>query len=133
MILDVKDPSNPTLVGRTSFEPHEAGKAHSIWLARGEMPSTRNPDPGPGFWGVHDPKVRGNTLYLSYFAEGLVVADIRRPGQPEQVGQFTPSAPDPTGFFCPGAECAATWGVVLHGNLILLGDTISGLWVLERT
>lgn len=176
MILDVSDPTNPTLVGKTEFEPQEAGKAHSIWLARGgnimietsepssaqmhpslevawgytriydisdptdpvrlssfEMPSTRVEDPGPGFWGVHDPKVRGNTMYLSYFAEGLVLADISRPDQPEQIAQFVPSAPDPTGFFCPGEECAATWGVELHRDLILLGDTISGIWVLKRT
>jgi hypothetical protein len=176
VILDVEDPSNPTFLGRTEFEPHEAGRAHSIWLAQGgeimietseplqpqahpaleyawgytriydisdpanpvrlaafEMPSTRqDPPPGPGFWGVHDPKVRGNTLYLSYYAEGVVAVDISQPSQPKRIAQFVPpAAPDPTGAFCPGAECAATWGVDLHGDLVVASDTVSGLWVLK--
>lgn len=177
MILDVSDPSDPTFVGRTQFEPEETGNAHSVWLARGgtilietnepgnprenpalefawghpriydisdpanpvrlsefELPSTRQDPPEPGFLGVHDPKVRGSTMFLSWFGEGVVVADITRPGQPKLLDQFKPSGTDPTGIFCGsvGAECAATWGVELHRNLILASDTLSGLWVLKQ-
>jgi hypothetical protein len=35
VILDVSDPANPEFLGRTEFEPHEEGNAHSAWLARG--------------------------------------------------------------------------------------------------
>jgi hypothetical protein len=179
IILDVSDPSNPMFLGSTlsEFEPDEARRAHSIWLADGgnvmietseplqpqahpaleyawghiriydisdptqpmrlssfEVPSTRqDPPPGPGFWGVHDPKVRGSTMYVAWYAEGVVVADIGDPSQPQQVDQFVPPATaDPTGAFCPGAECAAVWGLDLHHDLVVASDTVSGLWILER-
>lgn len=178
MILDVSDPSDPTLVGRTQVESNEAGNTHSVWLADDgnimietfevgspnedqndaiefawghpriydisdpsnpvrlssfELPSTRQDPPDPGFLGVHDPTVRGSTMFLSWFGEGVVVADISDPTEAKLLDQFEPSGTDPTGIFCGsvGAECAATWGIELHKDLVLASDTLSGLWVLK--
>src|SRR5439155_215262 len=35
VILDLADPANPRLLGRTTFEPNEQGNAHSVDLLRG--------------------------------------------------------------------------------------------------
>lgn len=178
MILDVSDPSDPTLVGRTQVEPNEAGNVHSVWLADGgntlveafetlapdedqndaiefawghprfydisdpanpvrlssfELPSTRQDPPGPGFVSLHDPTVRGGTAYFSWYGEGVVVADISDPTEPTLLDQFEPQGVDPIGLFCgaAGEECSATWGIEVHGDLILASDTLSGLWVLK--
>ena len=113
---DIRDPSDPTELG--TFE----------------MPSTRqvDPAPGPGFWTVHDPKVRGNTAYLSWYAEGVVVLDISDPASPTKLAQFVPEpAADPNGVFFPGEEFANVWGTDLHRGTVLASDINSGLWIFE--
>jgi hypothetical protein len=113
-IFDISDPANPAPI--STFE----------------MPSTRDVPPTlPGFFTVHDPKVRGNTLYLSYYAEGVVMLDISRPASPEQFAQFVPDPhPDPHGFFGPpGVEFPNVWGVFVERNYVLASDINSGLWV----
>jgi hypothetical protein len=174
VILDVTDPANPELIGRTEFADREEGNAHSAWLARGgnllvqtdedfdpaphdvletawgyarffdisdpgspqpvgtfELDSTRQfPPPAPGFYTVHDPKVRGRHLFLSYYAEGVVVLDISDPGEARQIAQFVPDpAPDPRGFFFPDESFPNVWGVDLAENYAVASDINSGLWV----
>ncbi len=173
VILDVSDPADPTMIGRTEFDVDEEGNAHSAWVGRGgrllvqadedfspfagggfeeawgyarlfdisdptspealstfEMPSTRLLPPGTGFFSVHDPKIRGNDLYLSYYTEGVVVVDITRPRHPVQKAQFVPTpAADPRGLFFPGEEFPFVWGVWLEGGYTLASDINSGLWV----
>ncbi len=36
IILDIADPSHPTFLGKTSYQPDEEGNAHSVALAQGE-------------------------------------------------------------------------------------------------
>jgi hypothetical protein len=172
VILDVTDPSDPQFLGRTTFELHEEGNAHSAWLARGgniliqtdedfnptgpagiepawgygrifdisdpsnpvqlstvEMPTTRDPSPDrPGDFSVHDPKVRGNTAYFSWYAEGVVMFDISDPTNPRQIAQFLPPpAEDPMGLFTPAQ--VNVWGVYVERNYVLASDMSSGLWV----
>jgi hypothetical protein len=87
-----------------------------VQLATFEMPSTRQfPPPGPGDFTVHDPKVRGSVAYFSWYAEGVVMADISNPANPEFLAQFaTPPAEDPQNFFTPaqvnvwGCSCTRT-------------------------
>lgn len=100
-------------------------------IATFELPTTRQyPPPGPGFFSVHDPKIRGNTLYLSHYAQGVVGVDISRPWRPRMIGQFLPEpAEDPRGFFFPGEEYVNVWGVFVDRNYVLASDINSGLWV----
>ena len=173
VILDVSDPRNPTMIGRTGFDVDEEGNAHSAWTGRGgrllvqndedfspfegggfeeawgysrlydiadpanpvplatfEMPSTRLLPPGIGDFTVHDPKIDGNDLYLSYYAEGVVIVDIADVRAPVQKAQFVPTpAADPRGLFFPGEEFPFVWGVWLEDGYALASDINSGLWV----
>jgi hypothetical protein len=113
-IFDISDKSNP------------------VELATLKLPSTHQfPPPGPGDFTIHDPKVRGNTLYLSWYTEGVVVMDISKPASPHIVAQFIPpeKAEDPLGVFYPGEEFVEIWGVFPHRNYVLASDMNTGLWV----
>ncbi|WP_158736670.1 LVIVD repeat-containing protein [Alteribacillus sp. YIM 98480] len=68
---------------------------------------------------VHDPKVHGNTLYLSHYAGGVYAVDITDPSNPEQIGQYQ-------------SEWADVWGVFVDRNYILASDMQSGLKVLQK-
>jgi len=111
-IFDISDPANP------------------VQLSTFELPTTTQFPPGIGDYTVHDPKVVGNTLFLSYYAEGVVVVDIARPDRPGMVAQFVPEpAADPHGLFFPGEEFPFVWGVYPERNYVLASDINSGLWV----
>jgi hypothetical protein len=84
--------------------------------------------------GVHDPKVRGNRAYFSWYQRGVVVANIANPRRPKVVAQFVPPrARDPEGSLCSqgSASCAMVWGVYAEKNYVLASDMLSGLWVLR--
>jgi hypothetical protein len=113
-IFDISDPANP------------------VQLSTFKLPTTTQFPPGIGDYTVHDPKVVGNTLYLSYYAEGVVVVDIARPAAPGMVAQFVPDpAADPRGLFFPGEEFPFVWGVYPERNYVLASDINSGLWVFQ--
>ncbi|AST93474.1 hypothetical protein BC6307_20475 [Sutcliffiella cohnii] len=164
VIFDIRNPEEPVYLGRTSYEPHVKGAAHSAALAKGgniliETREVANPV-GEGFesaYGytriydikdktnpvllsqfttdltydvpnppvstfaktVHDPKVQGNTLYLSYYSGGVISVDITDPTNPVQIGQYTP-------------ERGNTWGVFVDRNYVLGSDMNSGLKVLLK-
>jgi len=101
-------------------------------LATFKLPSTHQfPPPGPGDFTVHDPKVRWNRLYLSWYTEGVVKVDISKSANPRFVGQWIPPeiAEDPLGVFFPGEEYAEVWGVFPHRSYVLASDMNTGLWV----
>jgi hypothetical protein len=110
-VYDISDPANPAQ------------------LATLELPTTRQVSPDrPGDFSVHDPKVQGNRAYFSWYAEGVVVADISHPSSPQVVAQFLPPpAEDPFGLFVPAQ--VNVWGVALDRNLVLASDMSSGLWI----
>ena len=98
-------------------------------LTEFRMPSQPAP-PGPGDFTVHDPKVRGDTLYMSHYAEGVVVLDIERPSRPRQIAQFVPPpAGDPFGFWFDGVPAPHVWGVWVEKDHVLASDINSGLWI----
>jgi hypothetical protein len=110
-IFDISDESQPRM------------------LSEFRMPSQPAP-PGPGDFTVHDPKVRGSTLYMSHYAEGVVVLDIHDPSQPRQIAQFVPPPTgDPFGFWFDGVPAPHVWGVWVEKDYVLASDINSGLWV----
>lgn len=97
-----------------------------------KMPSTTQFPPPVGDYTVHDPKVRGSSLYLSYYSEGVVVTDISRPANPRFVAQFVPEASeDPFGLFNPGVAFPFIWGVFPTQNFVLASDINNGLWIFQ--
>ena len=109
-------------------------KANPVELATLKMPSTHQfPPPGPGDFTIHDPKVKGNTLFTSWYTEGVVIWDISKPARPAVVGQFIPpeKAGDPLGVFFPGEEFVEIWGVDPHRDYVLASDMNTGLWIFK--
>jgi hypothetical protein len=113
--------------------------ANPVQIATLELPTTRQLPPPVGFFSVHDPKVRGNRAYFSWYSEGVVIADISNPGAPEVIAQFvTPPTSDPRGFFGPylledpsNPPFPFVWGVFVTRSYFLASDINSGLWVLR--
>jgi hypothetical protein len=107
-IWDVRDPSHPVLLSR--FTTPEAGDAE---LA------------GRGLWSVHNPEVRGDTLYASWYSDGIRVVDISQPTRPRELVAWT----------CAGRPAGAPpvdiWGVAVRGDLVLASDRSYGLYVLR--
>ncbi|UCZ53407.1 hypothetical protein LGQ02_00945 [Bacillus shivajii] len=68
---------------------------------------------------VHDPKVRGNTLYLSYYSGGVISVDITDPSNPVEIGRYTP-------------DQSNVWGVFVDRNYVLASDMGQGLKVLLK-
>ncbi|MCM3666230.1 hypothetical protein M3204_17580 [Mesobacillus subterraneus] len=99
MIYDIKDKTNPTLLStfRTDFT-----------------------EVIPGGATVHDPKVHGNTLYLSHYSGGVRTVDITDPTAPKQTGMYIPSKSN-------------IWGVFVDRNYVLASDIGSGLKVLQKS
>lgn len=102
-----------------------------VQLGTFKLPTTTQfPPAAAGDFTVHDPKVLGSSLYLSYYAEGVVVADITRPSEPRFVAQFVPEpSADPFELFFPGEEFPFVWGVFPERNFVLASDINSGLWI----
>ncbi|MEH7439365.1 hypothetical protein V7182_17975 [Neobacillus drentensis] len=98
MIYDIKDKSKPKLL--STFRTDFTGVI-------------------PGGATVHDPKVHGNTLYLSHYSGGVRTVDITDPSAPKETGVYIPSKSN-------------IWGVFVDRNYILASDIGSGLKVLQK-
>ncbi|WP_394138242.1 LVIVD repeat-containing protein [Cytobacillus oceanisediminis] len=104
-LYDIKDKSNPVLIGDyRSFNSATQIKA-------GERAAGR--------YTVHDPKVVGNTLYLSHYSDGVRMVDITDPSTPMEIGSYVPKNAD-------------IWGVFVDRNYILASDMQSGLKVVQK-
>lgn len=87
--------------------------------------------PAGGDFSMHNVIVRGNTAYVSWYSDGIVLFDISQPANPRQIGSFVPeAAADPFGLLPTAPEM---WGVYVHGPLILGSDQNSGLHILKMT
>ena len=81
---------------------------------------------------VHDAKIAGRYAFFSWYAQGVVVADVADPRRPKLVARYLPSPEDdPERLLCPGTRCVAVWGVDVAGDLVVASDMLSGLWVLR--
>jgi hypothetical protein len=78
-----------------------------------------------GTWSVHNPEVVGNTVYASWYSDGIRIIDISKPRSPREVGFWT-------GAGAPaGAPAVNIWSVVPHDGLLLASDRNYGLYVLK--
>ena len=102
-------------------------------LSTFKLPTTTQFPPPLGYFSVHDPKVRGGLANISWYSEGVVVADISLPDNPRLVAQFVPPpAPDPRGFFgTPDQAFPFVWGTFVDRDYVLASDINSGLWVFQ--
>ncbi|MDP5277064.1 hypothetical protein Q5Y73_23480 [Chengkuizengella sp. 2205SS18-9] len=103
-IFDIKDKTNPVLLSEFKTD------------LTTDIPPTNNVTFAKT---VHDPKVRGNTLYLSYYAGGIIAVDITDASNPTEIARYTP-------------EYSDIWGVFVDRNYILASDIGSGLKVLQK-
>jgi hypothetical protein len=105
-ILDIKDKTNPVLLSEftteLTYDIPETSQGRTTFAKT-----------------VHDPKVHGNTLYLSYYSGGVIMVDITDPNNPTEIGRYTP-------------ESANVWGVFVDRNYVLASDMGQGLKVLAR-
>lgn len=99
--------------------------------------TTRFPPRQPNFlaFSAHNPFVRGDQLYVSWYADGVRVVDIRDPARPKEIAHYVPPFPEgtpvlkePPGLFGPYTQ---VWGVVEHNGLILMSDMQNGLWIVR--
>jgi hypothetical protein len=68
--------------------------------------------------------------FVSWYGDGVQVVDISDPAAPRLVTAYRPAAlPNPRHAGFP--DGANVWGVSLMGNLVVLSDTNSGLYVLR--
>ncbi len=133
---------NVVVVGDEDFSPVFGGD--NIWGFGRIFDTRRDPvqvstfdtgnvtaDPSGGDFSMHNVIVRGNTAYVSWYSDGIVLFDISQPANPRQIGSFVPEAAvDPYGVLPTAVEM---WGVYVQGSLILGSDMTSGLHVLKMT
>ena len=107
--FDIKDPANPVELATFATEN-----------TNNEAVATE------GTWSVHNPEVRGNTLYASWYSDGVRVLDISKPSAPRETAFWT-------GAGAPaGAPAVNIWSVVPHGGLLLVSDRNFGLYILKQ-
>ena len=114
--FDISDPANP------------------VQLSTFATPNTNNEEVAlDGTWSVHNPELlrdddgdETNTLYVSWYSDGVRVLDIRRPTRPREIASWT-------GQGAPaGAPAVEIWSVVPHRGLLFASDRNFGLYVLKH-
>lgn len=102
------DPATNTATtpGRADFRIVDvADPAHPVELFDLEIPGSEENS-------VHDPKLRGDTAVFSWYALGVVVADLSHPGHPHVIAQFVPDDATPNPEYCDfEGGCSEIWGV----------------------
>jgi choice-of-anchor B domain-containing protein len=108
-VLDVSDLGNPTIVGTIKSTMLAPTASNSI---------------------AHNPFIKGDSVYISYYHEGVQVYDISNPNAPVNVSYYDtePSNTNYNGY-------RGTWGVYpyLPSGNIIASDVARGLFVLETT
>jgi LVIVD repeat len=100
--------------------------ANPVEVSTYATPNTNNEDVAlEGTWSVHNPEVEGNTVFASWYSDGLRVLDISKPSAPREIASWTGAAAP------ADAPPVNLWGVVVHRGLILVSDRNYGLYILE--
>ncbi|MGH9249039.1 MAG: LVIVD repeat-containing protein [Acidimicrobiales bacterium] len=93
-------------------------------------------DRAAGDYTIHNPFLDGQTLYVSWYSDGVRVLDVSNPTAPTEVAHFVPPAvknpvqPSQRGVL---TNTAQVWGVVVDDGLVFASDMNSGLWILRRS
>ena len=95
-------------------------------------------DQGAGDFVIHNNFLVGNTVYSSWYSDGVQVWDVSNPRNVQRVAYFVPPATENP--VKPSQRSVLTnttqvWGVVVDQatGLIYASDMNSGLWILRRT
>ncbi len=88
------------------------------------------------FYSAHNPEIRGSTLYLSWYSDGVRIVDISNPATPREIAFYRPLPTlDPTGVFASfGAgdhPIPFVWGVHVVGDRLYLSDINFGLYIIK--
>jgi len=91
-----------------------------------------------GDYSIHNALVVGTDIYMSWYSDGIRVADASNPAALREVAYFVPpSANNPVKPSQRGvlSNAPQVWGVAYDEttNLIYASDMNSGLWILRRT
>lgn len=114
--FDISDPANPVQLS-TFATPNTNNEAVAL----------------DGTWSVHNPELlrdddgdETNTLYVSWYNDGVRVLDIKRPSSPREIASWTgQGAPS-------GAPPVNIWSVVPDRGLLFASDRDFGLYVLKH-
>jgi hypothetical protein len=118
-VYDISNPAHPVRLAIVRLP----SSLHSAGTFSGGLPLDDS---------VHDPKIAGNLVYFSWYAQGVPVFDLTNPSKPRYLTRFRPPpVRDGHGLLCPGHSCAAVWGVFPTPKYVLASDLSSGLWVLR--
>ncbi|MEJ7606451.1 MAG: PA domain-containing protein [Bryobacteraceae bacterium] len=88
--------------------------------------SRRCPQPDGGIYSIHNTVVVGDTVYASWYSDGVRVIDLSNAANPREVGFYVPSDK-------PDRTKTSTWGVFAANDLVYLSDITTGLHILRRT
>lgn len=87
--------------------------------------SRRCPPQDGGTYTIHNTVVVGDTVYASWYSDGVRVIDISDAANPRETGFYVPpDRPD---------RKTSTWGVFVANDLVYLSDITTGLHILQRT
>jgi len=147
-LINLSNKSNPQLVSQSAALP--GIYAHSGWLTEDKryfvaceefdvrdvtiwdlqdrstwsliVPSFQTSTNTP----VHNPFVKGNFVYISYYNDGLVVLDISNPSNPLKVGQYD-TYPGTSGSY------TGAWGCYPYfpSGAVIISDMQTGLYVVD--
>lgn len=107
--------------------------ANPVPISTFATPNTFNPDTASprgaeglsGTFTVHNPELVGDTLYASWYADGVRVLDVANPADPFEIG-FWRGEGKPA-----GAPDVDIWGVVPKDGLLYLSDRNFGLYIVQ--
>jgi hypothetical protein len=114
-------------------------KAKPIQIGSYKTPNSLGTnDEGAGDYVIHNNFLVGNTVYSSWYTDGVRVVDVSNPRSPREVAYFVPPAtenpvkPSQRGVL---TNTTQVWGVVVDRDtgLVYASDMNSGLWILRRT
>jgi hypothetical protein len=115
---DIADPARPLPIGTFRTE--------SSRVDRTAGPAT------PGLFTAHNPIVRGDLLFVSWYSDGVRVVDIHDPAAPRELAAWTPPARAiPDAVRISFTDGPLIWGIAVEGDLIVASEMNGGLYVLQ--
>jgi hypothetical protein len=86
----------------------------------------------PGLFTAHNPVVRGDLLFVSWYSDGVRVVDIRDPAAPRELAAWLPPASmPPNAVRIPFVDGPLVWGIAVEDDLVVASEMNSGLYVLR--